>query len=813
MKKFILFSFLLLTSNLLLAQTGEGNNNGQTPPDYQNPYGTNPYGTNPYGNNKGTNIFNNENDDKKNGENTTNPDKKNNNNSSTNDKKENPDGTKTLDFSDRNEVDKGKTDAELREKYKNDPDYLKYIGLDPEEGENGEDENDKNVVSETEDMEGAVYGANFLTSSSGFGSQNLTTVPEDYRLGVGDEVVVSVWGSAEFQSPFTISKDGSIFPNRVGKIFLQGLSFQAARSVIRSKFKRVLPSGSNVDIVMGKIRTIRVYVYDQVKQPGMITMSALNTPLNALQRAGGLTSLGNLRDIQIRRNGIVIERIDLYEYLKTGSNGREFYMEDNDVITVGLYDKIVSAQGAFKRPMRYQLTKYGTLSDLIELAGGARFDARKSLIRIKTVFDEKEQYIDINGKDFLSDQDYLLKDGDVVMMNPINEGVSNVVTISGGVPYPDQYQISEGDRIFDLIKKAGGLLPDVYKSRAYVYRNGITSDESKALKINIGDYGINDSKENILLQNGDAIQILSESRFDNKFYVQVMGLVKFKGNFKYKPNLKLKDVLIMAGGIDLDAESGRIEISNITDSVNRYSITGNNVNVKVVSINPDLSIDEVSENIIIKPYDIIFVRKKKDIKEHKLVSIDGQVDYPGQYTLLGEKERLTSLLIRTGGLTKDAWPEGAKLYRKNYGPIVIDFKDAMRNAGGKDDIILEEGDKIIIPKKNDIVMVQGNVQYPINIKYDRAKQGVMDYVDAAGGFGDRPWKRRISVRYQNGKHKSTKNFLFFKFYPKVEAGSIVSVPSKPPPRKINFDLAQVVQYGLTTATSILTVVLLINNVK
>lgn len=806
MKKVILFSVLILCANFINAQTGgNNNNNGQTPPTYQNPYGNNPYGTNPYGNtNVNKNIFENPNEDKKN----TDEKKDENTNSNIiegNDRK--TDNNESIDFSDRNEADKGKTDAELREIYKDDPDYLKYIGLEKKEGEDG-NENEDNVIDNTVDQSGGVYGSNFLRGGADYSGSNLTTVPEDYRLGVGDEIIISVWGPAEFQRPFTISKDGSIFPRNVGKISLQGLSFQAARSVIRSKFRRVLPSGANIDISLGKVRTIRVYVYDQVNRPGMQTMSALNTPINALQRAGGLTKYGNMRDIQVRRNGLVIERIDLYEYLKNGNSGREFYMEDNDVITVGLYDKIVEAKGAFKRPMRYQMTKYGTLNDLIELAGGTRFDARKSLIRIKTIYNEKEQFIDINGKDFLSDQDYLLKDGDVISVSKINEGVSNVITVKGAVPYPGDYQISEGDRIFDLINKAGGLNPNSYKARAYVYRNGRTSDESEALKIDLTDFGNSYSEQNILLENGDAISILSEARFDERFTVNVKGLVRNPGSVTFKQNMKLKDVLLVAGGLELEAESGRIEIANVTDSVNRYSITGNNTNVKVVSINPDLSLDEISENIVIKPYDVIFVRKKKEIVEQQMVSIYGEVDYAGPYALLGENERITSLLIRTGGLRRDAYPDAAKLYRKNYGQVVINLKDAMRNAGGKDDIVLEPGDRIIIPKQNQVVAVKGEVQIPINIKFDKDNSGLMNYIDAAGGFGERPWRKRISVKYQNGRLKRTKNFLFFKFYPKVKPGSVVTVPKRP---KNNFDLNNFLQYGLTTATSVLTLIFLTRN--
>jgi protein involved in polysaccharide export with SLBB domain len=198
------------------------------------------------------------------------------------------------------------------------------------------------------------------------------------------------------------------------------------------------------------------------------------------------------------------------------------------------------------------------------------------------------------------------------------------------------------------------------------------------------------------------------------------------------------------------------------------------------------------------------------LTEQKLVQIAGEVDYPGPYALLGDNERITSLLIRTGGLRKDAYPEAAKLYRKNYGSVVINLKDAMRNAGGKDDIVLQEGDRVIIPIKDEIVKVVGEVQIPINIKYDKENPGVMNYVDAAGGFGERPWRRRISVKYQNGRLKRTKSFLFFKFYPKVKPGSMVTVPKRP---EVDFDINKILQYGLTSATSVLTLIFLVRNVK
>lgn len=794
MKKIILFFLLISLSSAINAQTDGDDSKNKIPPTFTNPFGNNPYGTNPYNNikNGNKNIF-------ENIQNIQNENKKTLNESD--DKKDgNKDNKKKLDLTDRN-TKKG-------DSYKKDPDYQKYIYiLEPDKKE----ENEKEVSFNTEDPRGAVYGSNFLTANSSPTSSKLTTVPEDYKLGIGDEVIVSVWGASEFQSPFTISKDGSIFPNNVGKIFLQGLSFESARSLIQSKFKRVLPPGSQVDIVMGKIRTIRVYLFGEVNNAGMITISALNTPLNALQIAGGINKFGNMRDIKIRRNGIIIERLDLYEYLQNGGNGREFYMEDNDVITVGLYDKIVQAKGSFKRPMRYQMPRNGTLSELMELAGGLTYNARGSHIRVKTIRNEKEKYQEFSSNDLLN-IDFVLNDGDVVTINSINSGVTNIVNITGSIAYPDRYQINNGDRIFDIIRKAGGLNSDAFKSRAYVYRNGKTSDDAEAIKIDVSDFKNHQSKNNILLENGDHIKILSESRFDENFFVSVKGLVRDGGPIPYKPNLRLKDVLIMAGGLELEAESGRIEISNITDSVNRFSIYGKKTNIISVGINPDLSIDSASEQILIKPYDIIFIRKKKEIFTQKLIYIAGEVDYPGPYALLNNNETLTSIIERTGGLTNDAYPSAAKLYRLNYGPVVIDLKKALNNKLGTEDIILEEGDQIIIPRKDQIVKVIGNVQMPINIKYNSNESTVMNYVDAAGGFGDRPWRKRISVRYQNGKLKRTKNFLFFKFYPKVRSGAVVNVPIRPK-HNFNFNALGTLRTGIATATSLLTLVLLINNIR
>ncbi len=823
MKKIFLFLSFVFFSGAVLAQTGgDGNTNGtqsggdlngQAPPSYQNPYGNQPF-QNPFGtgNNNNQNIFNKQNNsndpNSNNNQNNTNTGGKDDKKNTTQNPTDNNNQNNNLDLRDKN------TNKELEELYKNDPDYLKYLGK--EDKDKDKDKADLKDDPYKEDPGGSnVYGSGFLNNNA-FNSSDKrpTTVPDDYRLGVGDEIVVSIWGNSEFQNPYTISRDGSIFPSRVGKIYLQGLSFEAARNVVRSRFRKIVAQGSNIDIVMGRVRTIRVNVVGEVKRPGTVTMSAFNTPLNAISLSGGLTKNGNLRDIQVIRNGVVVERLDVYRFMQNGNFGKEIYLEDNDYISVRLYDKVVKAQGLFKRPMFYQMTEYETLDDLIKLAGGPTFNARESLIRVKTIENEQEKYIDFNGKDYFSNDNpvmFVLRDGDVVIIKGINEGLTNTVTIKGSIKYPEVYQLKSEMRLFDVIKMAGGVTNTAYKSRAYVYRKGRTADKNEAIKVELTDLENYNNPENIVIESGDIINVLSERIFNTRYSIQVIGLVKNPGKQIYYPNLKLKDVLLMAGGLALEAESGRIEISNVTDTITKYGIYGTPTNLKIVSISPNLEIDEVSENITIKPYDKIYIRKKKELIQQESVYIVGEVDYPGEHTLLGKRERLTTLIKRTGGLTASAFPDGAKLYRTNVGPVVIDLNEAMKRSGGKHDLILENGDRIIIPTKNDIVSIRGNVQNQINIKFNKEQTSVMNYIDAAGGFGNRPWRKRITVKYQNGRLKSTKNFLFFKFYPKVKPGCTIKVPVRPDGP--NIDFKDVFQYGISTATSVLTILLLTRSLE
>lgn len=781
-------------------------NNGQPPANQNNanPYNSNPYNSNPYNSNPyiDQNQQNNGNFFDK-GRNNTNQnntnDGNNQNNSNTNNSQGNPDKN-PLNFQDMNNP--SVQDQMLRELYKNDPEYLRYLETNRENADiKFVDKDSSNLPTKK------VYGADFFNNNSFDLSDKAPSVPPlDYRLGPGDELIVALWNAGELQKSYTIAKDGSIFPQLVGKIYVQGLTLDAASKLIAAKFRKVVPANTAVDVQLGKSRTIRVTIVGEVKKPGTYTISAFNTALNALYRAGGITEIGNLRDIRINRDGRTVDAVDIYKYLEKNAQTNEIYLEDNDFIQVGIFDKKVSAAGEFKRPMFYQLKEDETLYDLIQLAGGPKFNARNSMVQIKTVGNEEERLISLDGKkyiDAVGNADLILKDGDVVTLKPINEGLKNTVKIEGGVNYPDDYEVKVGDKLSEILKRAGGVSANAYLPRAYIFR-GANNLESDAIKIDISEL---EKSGDVPLFSGDRVKVLSQKDFEQQYQIEVIGFVRKPGKVTYYKNLRLKDALLLCGGLRLDAENGRVEISNVVDSVNSYNIQTSGSSVRIVAINSNLQLDEASDNIILKPLDRVYVRRKSEFLTQERVTVVGEVAYPGEYVLVEKNEKLSSLMKRCGGVNSTAFSEGTKLFRNKVGPVVIDLPAALQKNGGKQDIILRDSDVIVIPPVNDIVSVRGEVQQAVNIKYDKDNSTIAYYINSAGGYGDRPWKSRVNVKYLNGRIKNTRNFLFFHFYPKVKPGSMVTVPRKPE-KENKTKFSELFTYSLSAITTLATLLVL-----
>lgn len=665
-----------------------------------------------------------------------------------------------------------------------------------------------------------TYGANVFQYSPVTDINELSTPPLDYPIGVGDHIVVSLWGAAEFQESYIVARDGAIFPQGLGKINVQGLEFNNVRSIVDARFRSVVPPGTNISVSLGQPRTINVNVVGEVRNAGPVTVSAFSNAFNVIAKAGGVTEFGNLRNIQVKRAGRVIDDLDVYKYLNTGDFGKHIYLQNNDFVIVGFVEKKVLATGQFKRPMYYQLKKDEGVKALLKYTGGLNADALSSSLRIIRTESEKQVQHDVNANAILkiAGQDYMLEDGDIIKVNLVKSGISNKVEIRGEVTYPDVYELRDGDRLFDLINRAGGVTRNTYLPRAYIFRGAgdSTNLKSDRLEVNLSGINENDSTNfsNVPLMANDVVLLFAQSEFGEQQFVEIFGEVRKPGKVLKYGGMSLQDLLYLSGGLKQSAEYGRLEISSIVniDSA-QQGLKPTRTVVKSFAIMPNLQLDTASANILLKPYDQVFVRKNPTFELQQNIELRGLVRYPGLYPRLDKYERLSSYIERAGGIKENANLEGAILLRQKTReqrelpidssklkfdstgriirdslpdeikyldePVSIDLNKALKNKHSKFDIVLQESDVIFIPEINPFVSVAGTVQSPLKMTFDKEHTRLSYYIDKAGGYGIRPWRKRIYVTYANGKSKRTKSFGFIRIHPRVEEGSVITVPKKP----------------------------------
>ncbi len=692
-----------------------------------------------------------------------------------------------------------------------------------------------------------TYGMNLFRSGVIASITELSTPPLDYPIGVYDQIIVSLWNGAEATLEYTVARDGSIFPTSIGKIYLQGLPFETVRSLLTRRFKAFVPPSTNISVSIGQPRTISVNVAGEIKNQGPVVVSAFTNAFNVIALAGGPTSLANLRSIQIKRNGRVIDELDVYKYLTTGDFGKHIYLENNDFVILQTVEKKVKAEGKFKRPMFYQLKKEEGIKALLKYTGGLERDAFSSGVKVFRTELEKQTINDVNvtaiinptNDSRLIGQDFLLADGDIVKVIAVNPGLTNKIEMKGEISYPGQYETRKGDKLFDLINRAGGITRNTYLPRAFIFRGGGDSTNIKAsrVEVNLTDIATNDtaSEYNVELFANDQVLFFNTNEFADKQYVEIFGEVRKEGKVNKYGGMTLQDLLYLSGGIKQSAEYGRIEISSVVDLDSAKGMQQPTRTVlRTIKIAPNLELDSISKNIVLRPYDQIYIRKNPTFELQQLILINGMVQYSGPYPRLSKFERLSSYIQRAGGIKENADLSGAILYRKKTQfylenvtnkvasltdslgnivvdsaktsiveaakePVSIDLYRALKYRNSKYDIVLQEGDVIFIPEINPFVSVKGTVQSPLKLTFDKEHTGVGYYIDKAGGFGIKPWRRRIFVTYANGKSRRTKNLFFIHFYPKVKEGSTVNVPTRPEGAEITDTLLQVVVSAIPVA--------------
>ncbi len=653
--------------------------------------------------------------------------------------------------------------------------------------------------------------------------------PDSYVLGVGDEISISVYGDADYNNKFKVNEDGYIQIPEFGRVYVKGLTFGAVKAQIGKRLATFIdPANTKYEIALNYARTIEVNIVGEVITPGTYQIPAVNSVYNAINAASGITDIGSVRDIQVRRDGKTIKRFDVYEFLFNPLLLENFYLQKGDFIYVSTQKKLVKVMGAVRRPSSYELLDNEKLSTLIRFSGGFAPEAYTKTIQITRISNDQSQILDIDYDQLIkSGKDFDLKDGDVVTITSVPGGIENYIEISGTVRYPGKYELKEGYRISDVIKMAGGIKLDAYLDRAYINRtleNNTYVNQKFSLK-NILESET--SADNILLRRFDNIQIFSKDNFVEKFVVTIDGSVIKSDTMQYTEGMTLNDLLFYAGGFKKEAANSKIEISRVIniDSSAAQKFMPQRALVQTITIGSNLELDETSKGFILSPMDKVFVRKAYGFDEQMTVTITGEVKYPGVYPILDKHERVLDLIERAGGLTTYAFIKNAALTRtdKALNKTIFQLNEAFGDTLSRANMFLKNGDSIDIPTVNQLVSIRGAIRYPeldsaetVSGKFVPGKSARWYIKHYGGGFKKGANKNSTLVIYPNRKVDYTHSFIGIKDYPTVDVeGALITVemknkapkPPKGPESVLNWNI--VLPSVIAAVTSIATTLTLI----
>lgn len=656
-----------------------------------------------------------------------------------------------------------------------------------------------------------IFGSELYTGVSPDFQPNLKlATPLNYVLGPDDDVTVTVYGVQEYNGDLAISAEGNINIPNVGLVKIAGLTIEAATQKLKtvmgnSVYPYLKSGGSKLSLTLSKIRSIKVTIIGSYK-PGNYTLSSLSTVFNALYLAGGPSAFGSFREIELVRNNKVERKIDLYRLLLKGDQSDNVGLKDNDIIRIPSYRTRIEIQGQVKRPGIFEVLPNEHFADVLAFASGFTDTAYKASVKVYQQ-GERERKV----KDLFTSQynQYAPESGDLVVVSKILNRFQNRVKISGAVFRPDAYELTEGLKVADLIRKADGLKEDAYTGRAQVLR--LQEDLTRSILAFDVKKALNgDAQQNLALHREDEVLISSVQDLKDSFKVVIQGEIRMPGAYDYVSNLSLRDLILQAGGFT-DAAYKNIEIARL---IKRDSVSATDSRASTIintQIDGDLSVQEAS--VPLQPFDVITVRRKAGYTLPESVKVLGQVQYPGPYALASRNERVSDLLKRSGGYTPDANPAGAYIRRmmtederqkketaknvqKNlatkdtttlksleedlqidYLKVPIDLPGIMENPGSIQDLVLRANDELIIPKFDGQVKITGAVLLETQVAYTPGFS-FKDYISSAGGYSGDAWRKRVYVVYANGKAATTKRFLFFKSYPKIFPGSKIIVPKK-----------------------------------
>lgn len=649
-------------------------------------------------------------------------------------------------------------------------------------------------------------------------NMNIAT-PQNYRLGPGDAVIIDIYGASQKSEQCTVSPDGDVVIEGYGPVAVSGLTVAQANARLRSTLGSRY-SSSRIKLTVGQTRTIMVNVMGEVKLPGTYTLSAFATVFHALYMAGGTNDIGTLRNIKVYRNNRLVTVVDIYDYILNGKLTGNVRLADNDVIVVGPYDCLVNISGKVKRPMFYEMKKNESVASLLKYSGSFTGDAYNKAVRVNRKTGKEYAVFNVGEFDFAN---FHIADGDSVMVDSIIPRYANTVEVKGAVFRPGMYNLGEQvNSVRSLIEHAEGTTEMAFTNRAVLHR----MKEDRTLKvISVDLVGImNGTTPDIPLQENDVLFVPTKTENIEQRTITIRGEVQFPGVYKYADNETIEDFVLQAGGLTDKASTVNVSVSRrVTDP---KALAPDSVIAKLYTLSlKDGFVVDGEPGFTLMPFDEVYIRKSPAYMEQKNVSVEGEVMFAGTYTLSANNTRLSDLYRKSGGTNGLGYIRGARLMRrateaekqrmrtalqmemeqqqknilqlaassnganlqqaaegaKNANlskfnvpdeyPVGIDLELAIKNPGGDADMVLREGDRLIVPQYNGTVKVNGAVMYANTVAFEKGKRASY-YIDQAGGYAGDAVKSRAYIIYMNGKVAKLSHGA------KVQPGCEIVVPAK-----------------------------------
>ena len=675
----------------------------------------------------------------------------------------------------------------------------------------------------------AVFGRDIFNKKALSFEPNMNiATPSNYVIGPGDKVFVDVYGASQRSEQLQVTPDGTIMVTGYGPVHIAGLTVAAANDHLKATLGTRYKS-SEVRLTVGQTRTITVNVMGEVAAPGTYVLSAFASVFHALYMAGGVNGIGTLRNIKVFRGGRQVTSVDLYDYILNGKLTGNVRLADNDVIMVGPFDCIVDIAGYVKRPMAYEMKKNESVATLLKYAGGFVPGAYKKAVRLNRVAGDR--YSAYNVPEFEM-AGFKLADGDSVTVDSILARYENTVTVTGAVFHPGQYDLGSNPTVRALVQSAGGVTEDAFQGRAVLHR--MKPDRTwRVLSVDLEGV-LNGTVADMTLENEDVLTISVRQDKSNERTITILGEVLLPGTYEYAENETIEDFIIQAGGLTDAASTARVDVSRRIIDPKATTYRKEIAQTFSFTLKNGLLVD-ADRSFTLMPYDEVMVRRSPGYMPQRNIMVEGEVLFEGSYTLDKKNLRLSDAIKMAGGVTDQAYIRGARIERplnedekfrlehllkmaqvqggsgldaSKMGQdtvyyVGIELDKALANPGSDYDVVLREGDRLVVPEYSGTVKINGNVMHPNTVAYMQGKPYKW-YINKAGGYGIGAKKSKAYILYQNGLvSKASKG--------KIEPGCEIIVPNKT--RSVNENIAMIASLGTSLATMVTMIATVTNLIK